>query len=96
MTTNGVGLAKIAGSLRDAGMTRVNVSLDTLRRDVFLDLAKRDRLADTLEGIRAAAEAGLAPVKLNTVLKQRLHDGSVRFADGLEHRTALGSFNLRP
>ncbi|GGK72211.1 GTP 3',8-cyclase MoaA [Ornithinimicrobium pekingense] len=74
MTTNGVGLAKTARALADAGLTRVNVSIDTLRRDIFLDLAKRDRLKDTLEGIHASAEAGLVPVKLNTVLMRGVND----------------------
>jgi cyclic pyranopterin phosphate synthase len=98
MTTNGVGLAKIAGSLRDAGMTRVNVSLDTLRRDVFLDLAKRDRLADTLEGIRAAAEAGLTPVKLNTVLMRGVNDVEAvdLLAFALEHGYELRFIEQMP
>jgi cyclic pyranopterin phosphate synthase len=98
MTTNGVGLAKIAGSLRDAGMTRVNVSLDTLRRDVFLDLAKRDRLADTLEGIRAAAEAGLTPVKLNTVLMRGVNDVEAvdLLAFALEHDYELRFIEQMP
>ncbi|GAA4885950.1 GTP 3',8-cyclase MoaA [Serinicoccus chungangensis] len=74
MTTNGIGLDKNAAALREAGLTRVNVSLDTLRRDVFISLAKRDRLADTLAGIHAAAEAGLVPVKINTVLMRGVND----------------------
>ncbi|OLT40156.1 cyclic pyranopterin phosphate synthase [Serinicoccus sp. CNJ-927] len=74
MTTNAIGLAKKAAALREAGLTRVNVSLDTLRRDVFIALAKRDRLADTLAGIHAAAEAGLVPVKINTVLMRGIND----------------------
>ena len=74
MTTNGIGLDKNATALREAGMTRVNVSLDTLRRDVFIALAKRDRLSDTLAGVRAAEEAGLVPVKLNTVLMRGVND----------------------
>lgn len=74
MTTNGIGLEKTAKALREAGMTRVNVSLDTLRRETFIELAKRDRLHDTLAGIRAAAEAGLTPVKLNTVLMRGIND----------------------
>ena len=74
MTTNAIGLAKNAAALREAGLTRVNVSLDTLRRDVFIALAKRDRLADTLAGIHAAAEAGLVPVKINTVLMRGIND----------------------
>lgn len=74
MTTNGIGLDKNAPALLAAGMTRVNVSLDTLRRDVFIALAKRDRLDGTLAGIRAAADAGLVPVKINTVLMRGVND----------------------
>ncbi|WP_298887259.1 GTP 3',8-cyclase MoaA [uncultured Serinicoccus sp.] len=74
MTTNAIGLAKNAAALREAGLTRVNVSLDTLRRDVFIALAKRDRLADTLAGVHAAAAAGLVPVKINTVLMRGVND----------------------
>ena len=87
MTTNGVGLAKIAGALREAGMTRVNVSLDTLRRDTFIELAKRDRLGDTLAGIEAAAEAGLTPVKINSVLMRGVNDHEAvdLLAFALEH-----------
>jgi len=68
ITTNGIGLARVAGALAEAGLYRINVSLDTLRPDVFRTLAKRDRLADVLAGLAAAAGAGLAPVKVNTVL----------------------------
>ena len=68
ITTNGIGLARLAGALAEAGLDRINVSLDTLRPDVFRTLAKRDRLADVLAGLAAAAGAGLVPVKVNTVL----------------------------
>jgi len=68
LTTNGIGLARLAGPLREAGLDRVNVSLDTLRPEVFRKLALRDRLPDVLEGLAAAAAAGLSPVKVNAVL----------------------------
>ena len=55
-------------------MDRVNVSLDTLRPEVFRKLARRDRLPDVLDGLAAAAEAGLAPVKVNAVLMRDLND----------------------
>ncbi|WP_134774493.1 GTP 3',8-cyclase MoaA [Ornithinimicrobium flavum] len=74
MTTNGIGLSRIAQDLRAAGLTRVNVSIDTLDRETFIALAKRDRLADTLAGIEASAAAGLVPVKLNTVLMRGVND----------------------
>jgi cyclic pyranopterin phosphate synthase len=68
LTTNGIGLARLAGPLREAGLSRINVSLDTLDRERFVEITRRDRLADVLAGIEAAHEAGLAPLKINTVL----------------------------
>jgi cyclic pyranopterin phosphate synthase len=74
MTTNGIGLAKLAGPLTAAGLDRVNVSLDTLSPEVFVKLARRDRLDDVLAGLAAAAAAGLAPVKVNAVLMRGVND----------------------
>ncbi|MGB3685200.1 MAG: GTP 3',8-cyclase MoaA, partial [Ornithinimicrobium sp.] len=74
MTTNALGMDKAAQALADAGLTRVNISLDTLRTDTFKQMARRDRLDDTLVGIRAVAAAGLTPVKLNTVLLRGVND----------------------
>ena len=74
LTTNGLGLTRRAHRLADAGLTRVNVSLDTLRRDRFLAITHRDRLDDVLAGARAAADAGLAPVKVNAVLLRGVND----------------------
>jgi GTP 3',8-cyclase len=68
LTTNAIGLARLAAPLRAAGLDRINVSLDTLRHDVFASLAKRNRLDDVLAGLAAAADAGLTPVKVNAVL----------------------------
>jgi GTP 3',8-cyclase len=68
MTTNGIGLARLAASLQAAGLDRINVSLDTLRRSTFAGLARRDRLQDVLDGLDAAKTAGLVPVKVNAVL----------------------------
>jgi len=75
LTTNGIGLARLAGPLRDAGLDRINVSLDTLQPGTFRALAKRDRLPDVLAGLAAAAEAGLVPVKVNAVLMRGVNDG---------------------
>lgn len=66
MTTNGTQLAQHAQALADMGMRRINVSLDSLNRDVFARLSRRDVLPDVLAGIEAAAQAGLK-VKINTV-----------------------------
>src|SRR4051794_20738401 len=63
LTTNGIGLARIAAELAAAGLDRVNVSLDTLRPDRFRELSRRDRLDDVLAGLDAAHAAGLTPVK---------------------------------
>jgi GTP 3',8-cyclase len=75
LTTNGIGLARLAGTLRDAGLDRVNVSLDTLRPETFRSLARRDRLGDVLAGLAAAAAQGLSPVKVNAVLMRGRNDG---------------------
>jgi cyclic pyranopterin phosphate synthase len=75
VTTNGLALTRLAQPLADAGLTRVNVSLDTVDRTTFRDLTRRDRLDDVLAGMAAAAEAGLAPVKVNAVLMRGVNDG---------------------
>jgi len=74
VTTNALRLAQLAAPLRDAGLTRVNVSLDTLDSQRFLELTKRDRFDDVLAGIKAAQEAGLSPVKVNSVLMRGVND----------------------
>ena len=74
LTTNAIGLERTAGALRAAGLDRVNVSLDTLRPETFRKLARRDRLPDVLDGLAAAAQAGLCPVKVNAVLMRDLND----------------------
>jgi len=74
LTTNGIGLTRTAATLRAAGLDRVNVSLDTLRPETFRKLARRDRLPDVLDGLAAAAAAGLTPVMVNAVLMRDLND----------------------
>ncbi len=74
VTTNGLKLTKLAQPLRDAGLERVNVSLDTLDRDRFKAMTFRDRFDDVLAGIAAAQAAGLAPVKVNAVLMRGVND----------------------
>lgn len=74
LTTNGLRLAAQAGALRDAGLERVNISLDTLDRERFKKMTHRDRLDDVLAGLAAAKAAGLAPVKVNAVLMPGVND----------------------
>jgi cyclic pyranopterin phosphate synthase len=77
LTTNGVKLAEVAHDLAHAGLTRVNVSLDTLQRDRFLKLTRRDELDRVIAGIDAALDAGLSPVKVNAVVMRGVNDDEV-------------------
>jgi cyclic pyranopterin phosphate synthase len=74
LTTNGIGLERLARPLAGAGLDRANVSLDTLDRDVFRSLSHRDRLDDVLLGLTAARAAGLEPVKINSVLLRGVNE----------------------
>jgi GTP 3',8-cyclase len=77
LTTNGATLGLLADDLASAGLRRINISLDTLRPDRFLRLTRRDGLARVLEGIEAAVNAGLSPVKLNVVLVRGANDDEI-------------------
>jgi cyclic pyranopterin phosphate synthase len=77
LTTNGVKLPELAHDLRAAGLRRVNVSLDSLRRETFFALTRRDELDHVLAGIDAALDAGLAPVKVNAVVMRGVNDDEV-------------------
>ena len=98
LTTNGIGLDRLAAPLRAAGLDRVNVSLDTLDAERFHQLTRRDRLADVLRGLAGAAAAGLTPVKINAVLIRGINDGDapelLRFA--LEHGYQLRFIEQMP
>jgi cyclic pyranopterin phosphate synthase len=74
MTTNGVGLDKKAAALKAAGLTRINVSLDSLHEETFTKLTRRPFLDRVLAGVDAAWAAGLGPVKLNAVLMRGIND----------------------
>jgi cyclic pyranopterin phosphate synthase len=74
ITTNGLGLARTAQKLAEAGLDRVNVSLDTVRPDTFAKMTLRDRLHDVVAGLAAADAAGLRPVKVNAVLMRGVND----------------------
>ena len=77
MTTNGVGLDRFARPLADAGLDRVNVSLDTVDRAHFERLTRRDRFDDVVAGLKAAADAGLTPVKVNAVAMRGVNETDV-------------------
>src|SRR3954447_8850449 len=82
MTTNGATLRSSAADLRGAGLQRVNISIDSLRRDRFQQLTRRDELDHVLDGIDAALEAGFDPVKVNVVCMEGVNDDEiVDFAD---------------
>ena len=74
ITTNALGLARTAVALAEAGLDRVNVSLDSVRRETFKQLTLRDRLHDVIAGLAAAEAAGLRPVKVNAVLMRGIND----------------------
>jgi cyclic pyranopterin phosphate synthase len=74
LTTNGLKLPAMAESLRDAGLTRVNVSLDTLDPQRFHQLARRDRFHEVIAGLEAAKRVGFAPIKINAVLMRGFND----------------------
>jgi GTP 3',8-cyclase len=74
ITTNGLGLTHTAKALAEAGLDRVNVSLDTVRSEDFLTITRRDRFADVVAGLEAASAAGLGPVKVNAVLLRGIND----------------------
>lgn len=74
MTTNGLALARLAQPLVDAGLSRINISLDTLDRERFKKLTFRDRINDVFAGIDAARVAGLKPLKINSVLMHGIND----------------------
>ena len=77
LTTNALRLPALAAPLRDAGLARVNISIDTLDRERFAALTRRDRLHDTLAGIAAAASVGFSPIKLNAVAMRGVNDDEV-------------------
>ncbi len=98
LTTNAIGLERLAAPLAGAGLDRVNISLDTLDPDRFAAMTHRRRLHDALAGVAAADRAGLAPVKINSVLMRGVNEGDavplLRFA--LEHRYQLRFIEQMP
>ena len=74
ITSNGLGLKRTAQALADAGLDRVNISLDTTDPETFERITRRDRLPDVIDGLEAASAAGLDPVKVNAVLLRGFND----------------------
>jgi cyclic pyranopterin phosphate synthase len=77
MTTNGILLEKYAQDLKDAGLDRVNVSLDTLNRETFEFITKKDYLEDPKKGILKAVEVGMYPVKINMVIMKDINQNEI-------------------
>ncbi len=92
ITTNGLGLTRLAAPLREAGLDRINVSVDTLDEQRFEALTRRQRLSDVLAGLFAARDAGLDPVKINTVLMRGVNDDE---APALLRFALMNRFELR-
>ena len=77
LTTNGTTLNNLAPTLLAAGLERINISLDSLQRERFEQITRRDELDKVLEGIDAAVSAGLAPVKINCVVMRGVNDDEI-------------------
>jgi cyclic pyranopterin phosphate synthase len=77
MTTNGTLLAKLAQPLKDAGLKRVNVSIDSINRETYKKITGLDQLGHVLEGMQAAIEAGLTPIKINMVVLEGINDQEI-------------------
>ena len=77
LTTNGLKLPAMAGELKAAGLKRINVSLDTLDRERFHRIARRDRFNEVIAGLGAARAAGLSPIKVNAVLMKDFNEDEV-------------------
>jgi cyclic pyranopterin phosphate synthase len=77
VTTNGATFGLLAHELRDAGLDRVNISLDSLQREKFKEMTRRDELPGVLDGINAAIDAGFSPVKINVVLESGVNDDEI-------------------
>jgi cyclic pyranopterin phosphate synthase len=92
MTTNGILLSRYAKALAEASLQRVNISLDTLRPERFERITRLGRLEDVLAGIEAARQAGLEPIKINTVVIRGMNDDEVV---DLARKTMEAGWNIR-
>ncbi|CAI8319325.1 MAG: GTP 3',8-cyclase [Acidimicrobiales bacterium AG-410-I20] len=98
MTTNGATLRTLSNDLVQAGLKRINISLDSLRADRFAELTLRDNLPQVLDGIQAAVDSGLSPVKVNMVVMAGVNDDEIidfaRF--GREHGVIVRYIEFMP
>ncbi len=98
LTTNGATLGLLAHKLADAGLRRINISLDSLRPERFAELTRRNELHRVLDGIQAALDAGLSPVKINAVVMRDMNDDEIvdfaRF--GREHGVEVRFIEFMP
>lgn len=92
ITTNGVLLGHFAESLFSAGIRRINISLDTLKRDKFFSITRVDCFEKVWQGILAAQKAGISPIKLNTVIMRGTNDDEI---EDLANLTADYPFHVR-
>lgn len=92
MTTNATLLVKYAAGLKDVGLSRVNISLDSLQPERFKHITGGDKLADVLAGIEAANSAGLVPVKINMVVLRNINDDEI---PDFVRRTITGGWHVR-
>jgi cyclic pyranopterin phosphate synthase len=92
LSTNGVRLPEIAGLLRESGLDRVNMSVDSLRADRIVRIARRDLGFDPVRSAKAAEDAGLAPIKLNMVVMRGVNDDEV---EALAHLTVDHPWHVR-
>lgn len=77
MTTNGTFLPKFGRALRDAGLKRINISLDTLKRERYVEITRRERFDEAIKGIKTALKVGFDPVKINVVIMKGINDDEV-------------------
>jgi GTP 3',8-cyclase len=98
MTTNGVLLTRLADKLAEAGLKRVNISLDTLNAEKFRSLTRWGKIGDVWEGIQAAEKAGLTPVKINSVIVQGYNEeDAVQLAElTLQHPWQVRFIEMMP
>lgn len=89
LTTNGILLAPVAAELKEAGLDRVNISLDSLRRERFRAITQFDAFTQAMEGIESALRAGLTPVKINAVIMKGINDDEIMDFVELSRREPL-------